>query len=277
MKPQHANTGESYMPHSSIPPLNSQADERMVEQASENQYRVEDNEELGSPAEIQRPRSALHSGDFREGSPHHGEQSPQPRFAEPSPSSPFPRLGTSPTTPWFGASVFQSNQRQSDLFASRNERERTLQTRSRAPSLGSFSSSYVLKAPTSPLVYQANNTDLDFSPRVDPAEPLEPLERANRRRTLPQRASDICTLRPLICGRLISAVHIPKAGTMGFSSLIIPHVDRLPRRIVSSLLLRRSRLRSEQGDLLLPRKSLQSLMHRWSGPTRSPSCVGECL
>lgn len=185
MKPQHANTGESYMPHSSIPPLNSQADERMVEQASENQYRVEDNEELGSPAEIQRPRSALHSGDFREGSPHHGEQSSQPRFAEPSPSSPFLRLGTSPTTPWFGASVFQSNQRQSDLFASRNERERTLQTRSRAPSLGSFSSSYVLKAPTSPLVYQANNTDLDFSPGVDPAEPLEPLERANRRRTLP--------------------------------------------------------------------------------------------
>lgn len=157
----------------------------MVEQFSENRHGGEDTEELGSPAEIQRPRSALHSGDFREGSPHHGEQSPQPRFAEPSPSSPFPRLGTSPTTPWFGASVFQSNQRQFDPFSDRREPEHALQSRSRAPSLGSFSSSYVLKAPTSPLVYQANNTDLDFSPRVDPAEPLEPSERANRRRTLP--------------------------------------------------------------------------------------------
>lgn len=174
------------MPYSSIPPLNSQADERAVEQVSPNQNRVQDTEELGSPAEIQRPRSALHSGDFREGSPHHhGEQSPQPRFAELSPSSPFPRLGTSPTTPWFGAAVFQSNQRQPNLFDDRRESEQPLQTRSRAPSLGSFSSSYVLKAPTSPLVYQANNTDLDFSPRVDSAESLGPLERANRRRTLP--------------------------------------------------------------------------------------------
>ncbi|OOQ82846.1 hypothetical protein PEBR_37227 [Penicillium brasilianum] len=184
-QPQNTNPGESYSPHSSIPPLNLQADERMVEQVSENQHHGEDTEELGSPADIQRPRSALHSGDFREGSPHHGDRSPQPRFAEPNPSSPFPRLGSSPTTPWFGASVFQSNQRQFNPFSDRREPERALQSRSRAPSLGSFSSSYVLKAPTSPLVYQANNTDLDFSPRVDPAEPLESLERANRRRTLP--------------------------------------------------------------------------------------------
>lgn len=185
MKPQTTKTCESYMHHSSVPPLNSQVDDRVVEQVSENQDCMQETEQLGSPAEIQRPRSALHSGDFREGSPHHGEQSPQPRFVEPTSSSLFPRLGTSPTTPWFGAPVFQSNQRQPDLFADRSESLYTRQTRSRAPSLGSFSSSYVLKAPTSPLVYQANNTDLDFSPRVDVAEQLEPLERANRRRTLP--------------------------------------------------------------------------------------------
>lgn len=185
MKPQNTDTSESYMHHSSVPSLNSQADDRVVEQVSENKDCVQETEELGSPAEIQRPRSALHSGDFREGLPHHSQQSPQPRFAEPSPSSPFPRLGTSPTTPWFGAPVFQSNQRQSTLFADHPEPLHTLQTRSRAPSLGSFSSSYVLKAPTSPLVYQANNTDLDCSPQVDSAEPLEQLERASRRRTLP--------------------------------------------------------------------------------------------
>lgn len=57
--------------------------------------------------------------------------------------------------------------------------------RARAPSVGSFSSSYVLKAPTSPLVYQANNTDLDFSSRVDHVDVSGPLEIKNRRRTLP--------------------------------------------------------------------------------------------
>lgn len=56
---------------------------------------------------------------------------------------------------------------------------------SRAPSTGSLSSSYVLKAPTSPLVYQANNTDLDFSPKVDLMDFSDGADRANRRRTLP--------------------------------------------------------------------------------------------
>lgn len=137
-------------------------------------------EELGSPADIQRPRSALHSGDFREGAVNVPPSSPRPRFTQPSPFS--PHLGTSPTTPWFGPSVFPTAYGQPNVFGEQRP-ELGLQTRSRAPSLGSFSSSYVLKAPTSPLVYQANNTDLDFSP-VDPNE-IGPEERANRRRTLP--------------------------------------------------------------------------------------------
>ncbi|KAJ6091337.1 hypothetical protein N7467_003306 [Penicillium canescens] len=149
-----------------------------------NQHRIDETEELGSPADIQRPRSALHSGDFREGATdHHDPPTPRPLFKERDTASPFAHLSSSPTTPWFEAPAFSSlrtpntSNLQSDPFAGN--------TRARAPSLGSFSSSYVLKAPTSPLVYQANNTDLDFSPRIEPVDVSEPSEKANRRRTLP--------------------------------------------------------------------------------------------
>lgn len=172
------------MPGNSL--VDSQVENTAEGQSSKDRSYIHPYEDLGSPAGIQRPRSALHSGDFSDGSEgpaHPGQQAPQSRFADQSSPSPIPRLGTSPTTPWFGASVFRTQSRRPDLS---NHRESiTLETRSRAPSLGSFSSSYVLKAPTSPLVHQANNTDLDFSPRVDSGEPADLLERSNRRRTLP--------------------------------------------------------------------------------------------
>lgn len=151
-----------------------------------NRGPMEPADELSSPADIQRPRSALHSGDFREGDDGHappGLQSPQSHFGERSSHSPFPPLGTSPTTPWFQPSVFQTPPRRT--MPSDHREPIASASRIRAPSLGSFSSSYVLKAPTSPLVHQANNTDLDFSPRVDFEDPSDLLERANRRRTLP--------------------------------------------------------------------------------------------
>ncbi|KAJ5832102.1 hypothetical protein N7474_000413 [Penicillium riverlandense] len=153
------------------------------EQASEWQH-PKGSEELGSPADIQRPRSALHSGDFSEGATADPPQSPRALFAERRNASPFPLLSTSPTTPWFGTPAFPTPLRRPNTGDYREGRV-AVETRSRAPSLGSFSSSYVLKTPTSPLVHQANNTDLDFSPRIDPVEVAEPSDRANRRRTLP--------------------------------------------------------------------------------------------
>ncbi|KAJ5314294.1 uncharacterized protein N7443_001178 [Penicillium atrosanguineum] len=164
----------------------SEVEEPTEKHDSETREYSQIREELGSPADIRRPRSALHSGDFREGtdiSTQHAPPSPRPHFAERFPTAPFPDLSTSPTTPWFGASVFQTPA-QRPPFDDHRELI-TLQTRARAPSLGSFSSSYVLKAPTSPLVHQANNTDLDFSPRVDSGDPPELIDKANRRRTLP--------------------------------------------------------------------------------------------
>lgn len=151
--------------------------------------RTEETDKLGSPADIQRPRSALHSGDFREGATdHHDPKTPQSLFADRGSNSSFSNLSSSPTTPWFGAAAFPPSLRQTGSLHDHGQSERARHARSRAPSLGSFSSSYVLKAATSPLVHQANNTDLDFSPCLGPVDVENPLERKNRRRTLPPEA-----------------------------------------------------------------------------------------
>ncbi|KAL6236978.1 hypothetical protein BDW75DRAFT_205314 [Aspergillus navahoensis] len=140
--------------------------------------------ELASPAEIERPRSALHSGDFREGIPQlerqqHLAKSPIPDRAT---NNGIPFFASSPTTPWFAAPSFPPRTQTAPLQAFE---VRVTEDRSPAPSLGSFSSSYILKAPTSPLVHQANNTDLDFSPRTEPEDRLALFDKSTRRQTLP--------------------------------------------------------------------------------------------
>lgn len=144
------------------------------------------NDELSLPLDIQRPRSALHAGDFKE---------EQGKAKENLPDSPRPSrcfdafqkgpLGTSPTTPWYNP---PSSFKAFDTSPRVSPPDRDYATpdwrpwRSRAPSLSSYSSSsYVLKAPTTPLVQQSNNTDLDFSPAMRSVSP----EKSNRRHTLP--------------------------------------------------------------------------------------------
>ncbi|OJD15862.1 hypothetical protein AJ78_03915 [Emergomyces pasteurianus Ep9510] len=130
----------------------------------------------GLPCEIERPRSALHSGDFRECSPQNQEAGGHESFELPPSHVPF---SSSPATPWSyaPASPPRPTKQEIDSILARS--------RTRAPSLNSFSSSFILKAPTSPLVHQANNTDLDFSPKIDPIDISSSPEKANRRRTLP--------------------------------------------------------------------------------------------
>jgi hypothetical protein len=175
------------MPHISQEPFQTVKEhEEHEEHPFGRDEHINKTEELVSPADIQRPRSALHSGDFREGATdHHDHSEPQLLFAEHGPASPFPNLSSSPTTPWFGAPAFQPSLRRMSTLNDHGQSEVVKNARARAPSLGSFSSSYVLKAPTSPLVHQANNTDLDFSPRIGSVGAGDLSERANRRRTLP--------------------------------------------------------------------------------------------
>ncbi|KAL8751672.1 MAG: hypothetical protein Q9184_005999 [Pyrenodesmia sp. 2 TL-2023] len=125
--------------------------------------------ELSPPSEIKRPRSALHAGDFNRG--HHDGPT-----ASQNSSSAFARIGTSPVTSWYG-----SDQRSQGFSAP--HRSAPISLRSRAPSLNSHSSSFVAKAPTTPLIQQLNNTDLDFSPTNQSTSP----SKSSRRHTLPPR------------------------------------------------------------------------------------------
>ncbi|KAL4978435.1 hypothetical protein BDW66DRAFT_130375 [Aspergillus desertorum] len=159
------------------------AREQITENSLSQEFR-DDDSELTSPAEIERPRSALHSGDFREGTPELERQqhSTQSSVSDRRTNNEVPFLASSPTTPWFAAPSFPTRTQTAPLQAV--EARVPDANRSLAPALGSFSSGYVLKAPTSPLVHQANNTDLDLFRKETEGRPT-PFDKANRRRTLP--------------------------------------------------------------------------------------------
>lgn len=137
---------------------------------------------LSPPIEIQRPKSALHAGDFTE-ELHNRTRSP-PDYPT---SATRELISTSPTTPWYTHSPslrrFEAGPRPILLEKSTNTPFQR-QMRNRAPSLNLSSSNYVLKAPTTPLVQQSNNTDLDFSPIDLSTSPT----RINRRNTLPPQS-----------------------------------------------------------------------------------------
>ncbi|RAH78249.1 hypothetical protein BO86DRAFT_321283 [Aspergillus japonicus CBS 114.51] len=166
-----------------IPQKYSAMRDQLIESNDASNQLPSDDQQLASPADIERPRSALHSGDFREGSSqnHIRQQSQDPASPNFSHDVHYSPLSSSPTTPWFSTAVFPAaSERPIPSHPPTNPA-----ARSRAPSLGSFSSSYILKAPTSPLVHQANITDLDFSPRLEHAGYIGSSEKASRRRTLP--------------------------------------------------------------------------------------------
>lgn len=187
---------------------------------------------LSPPIEIQRPRSALHAGDFTEDSNNQGCQSNEsPSLSQPCKSFCLHRpFGTSPTTPWFTPSssingFVAGPQSRSPEIATCSSDQRV--GRGRAPSMNSYSSSYVLKAPTTPLVHQSNNTDLDFSDRDRSTSPTK----TNRRHTLPPHALRSLQMSP--SGQLPSLSHegchlsYRRAGTF-------PHQRHLPRRSLTS-------------------------------------------
>jgi len=114
--------------------------------------------------EIERPRSALHSGDF---GPEKSTSIPQ----EPIAATP---LSTSPRAPWHHA------------FPSYFDGPRSFDDRPPLQSrvISQSFSNILLMPPTSPLVQAVNNPDLDFSPRYIPSRRQTPSpERDNRRHT----------------------------------------------------------------------------------------------
>ncbi|CZT43826.1 uncharacterized protein RSE6_03916 [Rhynchosporium secalis] len=125
--------------------------------------------------QIERPRSALHSGDFTEGLRQANDRGLLQPHSSLSRSEQASWIATSPPRDF---SPFQLDSR----FPAP---ESSYHSRSRAPSLSSsFSSSFILKPPTSPLVQSESNEDLDMSSGMNPMNTIPSNQRHHRRHTL---------------------------------------------------------------------------------------------
>ncbi|KAF2639516.1 hypothetical protein P280DRAFT_402451 [Massarina eburnea CBS 473.64] len=184
---------------------------------------LRDNATAGS--EIARPRSALHSGDFR-------EKRDREQYKE-GLSSQVP-LATSPVVPWhksFPAAAARPPAGSESSYAfhdTRNYDSRPA-TRSRATSQLSFPS-FAFMPPTSPLVHQSNNTDLDFSSRPSSRQTSTSPDRSSRRHTFSPQSFDTCQSAAMArsASGTPAARHIRNGGT-------IPYQAHQPRRSLTSL------------------------------------------
>ncbi|KAI9749765.1 MAG: hypothetical protein M4579_006745 [Chaenotheca gracillima] len=193
----------------------------------------DDGDVLSRPEDIQRPRSALHSGDFTQ------EQSPpQHRYPDPFhvPGTVGPPstagLSSSPPAPW----AFQSSYQFPSPFT--NGPYNPFQApedppwRSRAPSLSSYSSSFVFKAPTSPLVQASSNQDADYSPTSSPLQISDPASRNPRRNTLPRQQLSSSQSSPP--GQLPVVQGGGRPAPSMRREVTLPYQAHQPRRSISS-------------------------------------------
>ncbi|KAI9671695.1 MAG: hypothetical protein M1831_003223 [Alyxoria varia] len=142
--------------------------------------------------EIQRPRSALHSGDFREHESHAKKSKAQSsRTSSPVALPTQDVLSTSPPAPWANRSFPPSEQGGSIWVPKRVAPQRPLpfpQSRGRAASYTTRPSGFEFKPPTSPLVKESNNLEPEMidslSSRGRPQSP----DRVSRRRTFSPRS-----------------------------------------------------------------------------------------
>lgn len=132
--------------------------------------REEEAENMAAGIQIERPRSALHRGDFREREQTDGGFG---RFAQVSREEQAPALSTSPVVPWhpgFPAAAFRQawlERRQSPPRPPTDTNQRTV--RPRAVSNATLANSFTYKPPTSPLVHQSRPDTPD-----PPSRPLSP-------------------------------------------------------------------------------------------------------
>lgn len=141
--------------------------------------REDEADNLAAGMQIERPRSALHSGDFRE---KEGLNAGFGRFTEGAREEQTPALSTSPVAPWhsgFPAAAFKQAWRErrqppppQPIFESYRS------TRPRAVSNATLAHSFTYKPPTSPLVHQSRPDTPD-----PPSRPLSPVLDKSRRHT----------------------------------------------------------------------------------------------
>lgn len=148
---------------------------------------------------LERPRSALHRGDFAE-----NDHNPSDDFWTNPDYQPGLALSTidvseSPPSKWYSDSP-----RPTSLLATSHHRSTLSQLstsfagRRRAPSLGSsLSSSFVMRAPTSPLVHATSNPDFDLPGADTNSEPSRLRSDGSRRRTMPPNSFHSFTMTPI--------------------------------------------------------------------------------
>ncbi|TVY65671.1 Uncharacterized protein LSUE1_G008041 [Lachnellula suecica] len=130
--------------------------------------------------EIERPRSALHSGDFTSG-PQQSISGGHGLLQAKSGLYRSQRQEWLATSPPRNFSPFQLDPR----FPPADKLDTDFVARSRAPSLSSsYSSSLVMKPPTSPLVHSESNDDLELSTNIYPIDIHPGSNRNPRRHTL---------------------------------------------------------------------------------------------
>lgn len=164
---------------------------------------------------VERPRSALHSGDFTTERNKNGGSNLT--------------LSTSPPAPWTSLfpSAIQTSHAEIDHKSPYLPLKRPYGCiRARAVSQIAFPESFSLRPPTSPLVYQANSTDAEMSTFPQLKQMSRSPDQANRRHTFSPRS--------------FQTYHSLSSNTPSFTpnsrrGLGIPYQAHQPRRSVSSM------------------------------------------
>lgn len=180
------------------------------------------NHDLGR--EIERPKSALHSGDFR------SQQTTTPISSE-IPAA----LSTSPVAPWHrdfpraAQRSFSRDQTEAEARTTIANAESARISRARAISQSS-TSSFVFMPPTSPLVHALNNPDLDIPSRPISRVSSRSPERNNRRHTFSPQSFHYFKTADLEGSAAGSpaARHLRREGTF-------PYQAHQPRRSLSNI------------------------------------------
>ena len=192
-------------------------------------------ERTEAATEIERPRSALHRGDFR-------QDDQQTVSTGLQPGSPYPHTrvrrsewqSTSPTSPWYRPHLPHiPSLRASETFAGFEARPQTTirPSRQRAASYTSRSLSLALQPPTSPLVNQTNNNSSDSeNDNARAGRPISP-DKASRRRTFSPGA--LRSIRPPALSHESSPA-IPRALPNVRRDGVMPYQAHQPRRSITS-------------------------------------------
>ena len=189
---------------------------------------------IESPANIVRPRSALHAGDFR-------DQSPRQQALELPTGSPLifsePRdswLGASPTSPWYtpySPALYRTDVPETQHDIVDPLQPTPSQSGNRAASYSALSSSFVFRPPTSPLAQQSNSNDLDTFDRSSSRHCSGSPERSSRRHTFSPRS--LRNLKVPNDTGTSSSIHAQKVPPLGKEGTF-PYQAHQPRRSLVS-------------------------------------------